>query len=300
MSEAYAMSIDEIVVGERRRQDYGDIDGLVESIERWGLLHPIVIDESNRLVAGGRRLEACRRLGWSSVPVRNVGDLSESELREVELEENLRRKDLTQYEQSKVMVALVATTREIVQEETTGEPAETRANVTQVNRGSRGPAQTPGSLRDVSARTGIPEPTIRRAEAHVAAVDRYPELQHIPQREALTIAKNLDQLPEPVRAEKRQALQSDDSDTWTELADLPPMPKGKTPKQIADEDPGQKWLGALGEVSDLILKTRDNGDIEAIAHYWSNDRRREYIGELQSIDTVIQGWVTWLEESIHE
>lgn len=42
-----------------------------------------------------------RLLGWDDVPVRTLRDLSEDEKREVELEENLRRKDLTPEERSK-------------------------------------------------------------------------------------------------------------------------------------------------------------------------------------------------------
>jgi ParB family chromosome partitioning protein len=47
----------------------GDIDGLAESIEDIGLLHPITVDEQGWLLAGARRLAACKRLGWKDIPV---------------------------------------------------------------------------------------------------------------------------------------------------------------------------------------------------------------------------------------
>jgi ParB family chromosome partitioning protein len=51
------------------RQDLGDISGLAESIRRLGLLRPITVTRDNYLVCGRRCLEACKLLGWDSVPV---------------------------------------------------------------------------------------------------------------------------------------------------------------------------------------------------------------------------------------
>ena len=64
-----ARRIDSIIIGERLRRDLGDVAALAASIRDLGLLHPIVISQSGRLLAGQRRLEACRSLGWLSVPV---------------------------------------------------------------------------------------------------------------------------------------------------------------------------------------------------------------------------------------
>jgi ParB family chromosome partitioning protein len=65
-------AVSTIKVGERHRCDLGDIDGLAQSIEDIGLLNPITIDEHDRLLAGQRRLEACKRLGWKEIPVNVV------------------------------------------------------------------------------------------------------------------------------------------------------------------------------------------------------------------------------------
>ena len=62
-------AIDEIIVGKRHRRDLGDVASLAASIGDLGLLHPIVIRPDGLLLAGRRRLEACRSLGWESVPV---------------------------------------------------------------------------------------------------------------------------------------------------------------------------------------------------------------------------------------
>jgi hypothetical protein len=82
--------IDEITIGLRHRRDLGDIDGLARSIREVGLLHPVVIRPDGVLIAGGRRLEAARRLGWSDVPV-TVVDLAD--VVRGEFAENANRQD---------------------------------------------------------------------------------------------------------------------------------------------------------------------------------------------------------------
>src|SRR5262249_22027000 len=71
-------------VGARYRKDLGDLPALAESLDRLGLLHPVVIDPPNRLIAGQRRLEAAKLLGWKNVPVRvvDLDDLVAGELAE--------------------------------------------------------------------------------------------------------------------------------------------------------------------------------------------------------------------------
>jgi ParB family chromosome partitioning protein len=64
--------IDDIIIGERHRRDLGDIDGLAASIAAIGLLNPITIDEGGRLLAGARRLAACKLLGLQQVEVRII------------------------------------------------------------------------------------------------------------------------------------------------------------------------------------------------------------------------------------
>jgi ParB/RepB/Spo0J family partition protein len=90
------IKVSKIVWGDRARKDYGDtesLNGLAQSISKNGLLHPIVIDDTYTLRAGGRRLTAISILGWEEVPVTMLNDLSPLQKLEVELEENLHRKN---------------------------------------------------------------------------------------------------------------------------------------------------------------------------------------------------------------
>jgi ParB-like chromosome segregation protein Spo0J len=83
--------ITEITPGIRRRQCVGDLRMLMASIDRVGLINPIVVTPSNRLVVGWRRLVACQALGWSTVPARLVEELSSAEIWATELAENTAR-----------------------------------------------------------------------------------------------------------------------------------------------------------------------------------------------------------------
>jgi ParB family chromosome partitioning protein len=90
--------ISHIIVEElsRIRKDVGDISALENSIHRVGLLNPIVVDEKNRLVAGYRRMTACRNLGWQEIEVTIVNfDGDVLKMLDAEADENLFRKDFT-------------------------------------------------------------------------------------------------------------------------------------------------------------------------------------------------------------
>lgn len=82
----------QIKVGNRLRQDLGDIQSLADSIEEVGLLHPIVVDEKYILVAGRRRLAAVNLLEWEKVEC-NVIDIDDTKIGEVH--ENQSRKSFT-------------------------------------------------------------------------------------------------------------------------------------------------------------------------------------------------------------
>src|ERR1700730_16297644 len=85
------MKIDQIQVGFRYRKELGDVRALADSIAEVGLLHPIVVTPEGRLIAGQRRLQACRLLGWKDVPVMVVDLLQAAR---GEAHENFVRKEM--------------------------------------------------------------------------------------------------------------------------------------------------------------------------------------------------------------
>ena len=185
--------IDAVIVKDRLREDYGDIAGLADSIMTHGLLHPLTVDADNNLIAGERRLKAMQRLGYQEVEIRRWGTLTEAERRELELEENLRRKDLTAHERSKNTVELAQAAEHVDRE--TGEISTESAGK------SRGRPPVPGSKERVSERIGIPVSTINDAKKHVAAAEKYTFLQgpDWKQYRAMEVAEALDKLPEDER-----------------------------------------------------------------------------------------------------
>ena len=103
--EFTSFPIDSITVDRpaRQRTEVGDVKDLADSIKRNGLINPIVITRDGVLVAGERRLTACRSLGWTSIPVQFTDDLSSDALYLLELEENIKRKDLSWQDEVKAV-----------------------------------------------------------------------------------------------------------------------------------------------------------------------------------------------------
>jgi hypothetical protein len=72
------LRVEAIRTGERARKALGDLQPLIDSITTMGLLHPIVVAENHALIAGHRRLEAVKALGWSEVPVTIVEGITDA------------------------------------------------------------------------------------------------------------------------------------------------------------------------------------------------------------------------------
>lgn len=121
------IKIDEITVEDRIRSEAGDLDTLCDSIQRFGLIEPIILakDSANpRLVAGGRRLAAMKRIGLTELQHARHFLWREEEYKSndpnirhffvaMELEENLRRKELTWQEEVLGKQRLLETMQEI-------------------------------------------------------------------------------------------------------------------------------------------------------------------------------------------
>ena len=71
-----------------RRHSKKQIEQIANSMLRFGVINPIIIDSQNRIVAGHARAEAARALGLKTVPVIRVMHLSELELRALTLADN--------------------------------------------------------------------------------------------------------------------------------------------------------------------------------------------------------------------
>ena len=89
------LPLDAIKITGRHRKDMGDLESLAASIREVGLLHPPAVTPDNTLVAGHRRIEAARLLGWTEIPVTVVADLNDAHtLLTAERDENTCREDM--------------------------------------------------------------------------------------------------------------------------------------------------------------------------------------------------------------
>ena len=92
------IDINKIVVGDRIRKDFGDIEELAEDIKENGLINPPVVNKSYELLAGERRLRACKSLGWPQIEVRMMDTRDAEHELNIEISENDVRKGFTKSE----------------------------------------------------------------------------------------------------------------------------------------------------------------------------------------------------------
>jgi hypothetical protein len=97
--------IEDIIIGNRFRKDFGDIDSLAQSINETGLLQPVGITPDNKLIYGSRRIEAYKRLGRTEIPVIIV---QLEDIIKGELIENTARKDFTFSERQTILQEIEA------------------------------------------------------------------------------------------------------------------------------------------------------------------------------------------------
>jgi N6-adenosine-specific RNA methylase IME4 len=163
--------LSEIKIGKRHRRDMGDIDALAQSIDEVGLLHPVVVDPDGRLIAGERRIAACKKLGWVKIPTTPI---NLDAIVRGELAENVNRKDFTPEESVEIWDAV--------------EPLEKAAAKARMDAGrkagGRGKKKTPreidgefsGDARDkVAAYAGVSASTMVKRKAVVEAAKAEPE-----------------------------------------------------------------------------------------------------------------------------
>jgi ParB-like chromosome segregation protein Spo0J len=85
--------LSDIKIAPRQRRDFGDIGELAESMQLIGQIHNIGVNEDNVLIWGYRRYLAAKQLGWTEIEATRREGLSVVDEQEIELEEDIRRKN---------------------------------------------------------------------------------------------------------------------------------------------------------------------------------------------------------------
>lgn len=148
---------DEIIVEGRSRKTFEKIEELAESIKTIGQIHPIRITADDKLIAGERRLRACKLAGvqvdtviWENCTAR--------ELKEIELRENLDRDDMPWADRVAGLAELDALKKE--------EFGEAKAGRSEVG----------WSLADTAALVNSTKSTVHKDLEMAAALKAFPEL----------------------------------------------------------------------------------------------------------------------------
>lgn len=90
------------------RQNIGDLADLVNSIKEKGVLEPLLVrrrEDEYEIIAGERRWRAAREAGLDVVPCIEM-EVTDREMHEIALIENLQRKDLTPFEEAEGLQTL--------------------------------------------------------------------------------------------------------------------------------------------------------------------------------------------------
>jgi len=111
---------DLFIDAERQRRIYGNIDRLADGMKRLGQIQPIMVEEGVfpndkkfKLVAGGRRVRAAILNNWTVIEAAIAKDTDPIKVEEMELEENVNRKDLEWKEELDALARIDALKRKI-------------------------------------------------------------------------------------------------------------------------------------------------------------------------------------------
>lgn len=244
-TSAIRVSVDEVKVSDRFRQDLGDLSDLKASIDDLGLLHPVVVTADLELVAGQRRLEAMRQLGAIEVDARVVEGLDDAAaLLVAERDENTCRKAMTASE-------LYALGKSLEEMERPKRAAATTANLPTTPKGSA-------------------EPVGRAYEVVAPAVDMSPaqwkRLKHIGERAeegdpvATETMEAINKGTETISG-GYQAVRDKSTGDLGNVGDKRSVPRKKGPtKQLQQLASKVKDLGNLVRMIDLEGLTKDEAD----------------------------------------
>ncbi len=139
----------------RTRFSDTELSELAQSIEKQGILQPLLVRRSNggyELIAGERRLRAAKIAGLQKVPV-VLKEISGADSLEVSIIENIQREDLDPLEEAEAYHRLISEFQ-LTQEQTAGRVGKSRSAVANILRLRQLPQPIKDSIRDGSLSMG--------------------------------------------------------------------------------------------------------------------------------------------------
>jgi ParB family chromosome partitioning protein len=89
------VKIDDIIIEERMRKEYQNIESLGESLKTKGQITPIILNKNMKLVAGGRRITAAKLIKWIELDARILPTADTLDDLDIEFIENFQREDFS-------------------------------------------------------------------------------------------------------------------------------------------------------------------------------------------------------------
>jgi ParB family chromosome partitioning protein len=275
--------LSEIVVPSTRRT-LRSVDGLAASMAEVGLLNPVTLTESKRLVAGLHRIEAARLLGWREIEARIVS-LTELQRRVAELDENLERTELNELERAE-QTAERKRLYEAIHPTAPKAPGRHKRNAEMISAFSKKQsgveARTDRSVRhDVQIATRIPD-DVRDAIRPTPMADRKADLIELSRLDEGTqrqVAKYVAEIPEATL-----------KDAVTHIVVATPSTSTK-----AADDVAARWFKSMHGLWSQVNGIRDNGGITRLTAKWSAAGRDKYAAEL---DHMIEALTTIRREIV--
>jgi ParB/RepB/Spo0J family partition protein len=187
MGGAMKLKIKDIKIGPRIRQRIGNLESLVKSMSELGQLQPVLVSPLGTLIAGQRRIEAAKRLGWTDIEAVESDSLDDAVRKlKAERDENKERAALAPSE----MAALAKELRALEK------PEAKKRKLSGLKKGrSRSVTVTPRenigkTTEKVALGVGTSASNLRKIEAVVEAAENDPDL--VPVREKMDETGNVD------------------------------------------------------------------------------------------------------------
>ena len=191
----------------RRKPEESRVKSVARSIQEVGLLHPIVLNESYRLIAGRTRLESAILLGWKTIDA-TIMDVDELHAELAEIIENLERSNLTGLEEVQALKRMKDIYLSLHPETRAGVAGAAASNAVQGKGDATDIMSVASFSRETADKTGKTERTIRRdiataehlSEEAAEAIKDTPiadnkaelkRLADLPEREQVAAAKKI-------------------------------------------------------------------------------------------------------------
>jgi ParB family chromosome partitioning protein len=176
----------------RKSVDDEKIDELARSIERHGVIQPIIVkkvDDHYQIIAGERRWKASRKAGLKEIPsiVRDIGNRSQEELA---LTENIQREDLNSIDEASAY-RVIMERYDITQEEVSDIVGKSRVYVTNILRLLKLPLYVQQFIAEGTLSTGHGKALIGLGEKEIKDVTKQIMDKHLSVRETENLVKYL-------------------------------------------------------------------------------------------------------------